>query len=100
MRAELHCILDLAQTLPPDELCVLLGELETIRLIAHGRLTSPSVAAKAGEEWLSVDQIADRMHKSHDYVYRHAKEWPFARRLGKGWLFSGKGFDVHLKRAR
>jgi hypothetical protein len=100
MRAELHCILDQAQTLAHEELCELLGELETIRLIAHGRLASPAVTAKPGEVWLDVAEVAARMHKSRDFIYRHAKDWPFARRLGKGYLFSASGLDSFLKKSR
>ena len=101
MRREFESILDLAKTLPAEELPCFLGQLEEIRLTAHARLTTPATAAKSGEEWLTVDQVADRLGgKSHDYVYRHAKDWPFTRKLGNGYLFSASGLDAFLKRSK
>jgi len=99
MRSELRPILDLAQTLAPNDLAVLLGELRTIEIIAQGRLNTPATAAKS-EEWLDVKECAARLRKSKDYVYRNARKWPFARRIGRSMLFSSSGLDAFLRRAR
>jgi hypothetical protein len=98
MRSELHPILDLAQSLPPDELAVLLGELRTIELIAHGRLTSPAVARE--DSLLDIKECARRMHTSKDWLYRNSGKLNFTRRVGRKLLFSSSGLDAYLKRAR
>lgn len=99
MRPLLHPVMDLAQTASADELAVLLGELRTIELIAHGRMSRPAVAASRSDEWLTVQECAARMHKSRDWIYRHASAWPFTRRVGKTLLFSSMGLDSFLKKS-
>ena len=100
MRPELIRVLDLAQTLAPDELAVLLGELETIRIIAHGRLNAPAVETRPDES-LTVKQAAKRLGVSSDFVYRNQKRFAkFSRREGRKLLFSSSGLDAYLKRSR
>jgi excisionase family DNA binding protein len=99
MRSELTKVSDLAQSLPPDELAVLLGELETVRLIAHGRMNSPAVAAKPDER-IGVKEAAARMGISASYLYRNADKYKFTRREGKKVLIDRAGLDAYLKKSK
>ncbi len=100
MRAELQSGLDLARTLPTEDLPRLLGELEEIRAVVQMRIVTPAVAAKSGEEWLDVEQVAARLHKSPDWIYRNAKKWNFVRRAGKTLLFNSAALDSFLKKSK
>jgi excisionase family DNA binding protein len=99
MRQELQSALMQARTLAPEELPRLLGDLEEIRASAMARLLSPAVES-GPDEMLDIDQAAERMNLSKDYLYRHHKRFPFARRIGRKLLFSSAGLDSYLKRAR
>lgn len=99
MREELQAALSQARTLAPEELPRLLGDLEEIRATALARLARPAVEARP-DEMLDVEQAAARMKCSTDYLYRHHRRLPFARRIGRKLLFSSAGLDSYLKRAR
>lgn len=99
MRRELECVLNQARTLAPEDLPELLGDLEVVRTTALARLAAP-VTAPTADEMLDVEQAAARMNLSKDYLYRHHKRFPFARRIGRKILFSSAGLDSFLKKAR
>ena len=48
---------------------------------------------------LNASQLADRMGRSLDYVYRRAKRWPFTLREGRSVSFDEAGF-VRWQRAK
>jgi hypothetical protein len=99
VRRELETVLLLARNLPAADLPEFLGQLETIRVTALARITTPTPAAKP-DELLSVEQTAQRLHCSPDYLYRHHARLPFARRVGRKLLFSSVGLDAYLKKTR
>jgi excisionase family DNA binding protein len=99
MRPELANALELAKTLPAEELPGLLGSLAEITATAQARLLSPS-AAPLGDKLLNVKECAERMKVSQDYLYHSHKRLPFARRIGRSLRFSANGLDAYLKRAR
>jgi hypothetical protein len=101
MRRELESGLDLAKTLPPEELPRLLGELAEITATATARLVAPAVQAKP-DELLDVEQAAARINGSPDYLYRHHKKLPFTRKdkVGRKLLFSSAGLDAYLRKSR
>ena len=74
MRSELQTALMAAQELPEDELPRLLGELEEIRCTATLRLGV-----------------------SQDYLYRHHRDFPFTRRIGRRLLFSALGIEKYIR---
>jgi excisionase family DNA binding protein len=98
VRFLLQPALELAKTLPADELPRLAAELEEIRVTILARLTSPAV--QAPNENLEVPEAAHRLGVSPDYLYRNSKKFPFTRRIGRKLLFSSAGLDSYLKRAR
>lgn len=99
MRPALEKALAEARTIPPAELPRLLGDLEEIRAVALMRLT-PGAESQENDELLDVNEAAKRLHVSPHYVYRNAKRFPFARRIGRKLLFSSAGLNAYLRRAR
>jgi excisionase family DNA binding protein len=99
VRDELQGALIQARTLEPEELPRLLGELEEVRATALARLSAPAPVAPT-DELLDMPEAAARLSLSPDYLYKHAKELPFTRRVGRRVLFSSAGIDAYLKRSR
>ena len=97
MRAELQSVLESVRQLPPDELPQLLGELETIRATALLKMAAPPSAVQH-DELLTVQEAAERLCVSTDYMYDHAKEFSFSRREGRKLLFSSQGIDAYIQR--
>jgi predicted DNA-binding transcriptional regulator AlpA len=98
MRDELKAALSLAGNLPAEELPRLLGDLEEVRAVALMRLTTRETKSQT-DELLDVQQVAARLHMSADYVYRHAKIFPFTvkNRTGRALRFSSSGLASYLK---
>jgi excisionase family DNA binding protein len=101
MRRELESALTLATDLPAEELPELIGQLEQIRIVALARITTPAVQTRP-DELLTVDQAARRLNLSRSYLYHHheKKFKKFARKEGGKLLFSSKGLNDYLQRAR
>jgi excisionase family DNA binding protein len=99
MRNELQTVLMAAQELPAGELPRLLGELEEIRCTAMARLTTP-VAVQRPDELLTVEQAAERLGVSVDYLYRNHSCLPFVRRMGRTLRFSSLGIDEYIGQHR
>ena len=97
MRSELQAALHLAETSNPAEIPALLGELEQIRVTALARLSPPAVVCPP-DKLLDVGATARRLGISRDYLYRHQRKFPFARRIGRKLLFSSSGLDKFLAR--
>jgi hypothetical protein len=100
MRPELQSALGLSRTLPADELPLLLGELEQIRVTALARIAAPAGEAPRPDELLDVQQTAARMNVSENYLYRNSRRMPFTRRVGRKLLFSSSGLDSYLRKLR
>jgi predicted DNA-binding transcriptional regulator AlpA len=49
---------------------------------------------------LTVEQLATYFQKSPTWVYRHAHEWPFTRRIGSSLRFDPKALDQWLRLQR
>jgi excisionase family DNA binding protein len=99
MRPELANALELARTLPVEELPALLGSLSEITATAQARLLTPSTVP-VHDELLTVEECAERMRVSRDWLYRAHRRLPFTRRIGNALRFSANGLDAYLKRAR
>ena len=97
MRTELEIVLLAANELPNDQLPLLLGEIEQVRCTALARLTSAPVAPQESDELLNVIAAAGRLGTSTDYLYRHHRDFPFTRRLGRKLLFSAAGIEKHRR---
>lgn len=100
MRSELQSVLDSIPGLNIADIPALLGELEHIRATAAIRLSNPTLRAPEHDELLGVETAANRLGVSKDYLYRHAAELPFTRRMGRKLLCSSQGIDDYLRRPR
>ncbi len=97
MRKELESALVAAQTVSPEELARLLGDLEEVRVTALARLIAPATP-RAPDRLLSVNQAAERLGVSRDYIYRNHQRFPFTRREGRCLLFSAQGIERYIGR--
>src|SRR5580700_2337059 len=84
--------------MPPEQLPMLLGEIEVVRCTAMARLTSPAPAQDSGpDELLDVEEAAQRMSVTVDHLYRHSADYPFTRRVGGRLRFSALGMDDWIR---
>jgi|GEM_PF-1166867 predicted DNA-binding transcriptional regulator AlpA len=97
MRQELQVVLRAVREVPTEDLPALLGELEQVRYTAIARLSGPaSPSPRENDRLASVEEAAGRLGISTDYLYRHADEYPFTRRIGSRLLFSSSGIDQFI----
>ena len=67
----------------------------TTRLLAAGTIESSPMAR---DQLLTANEAAVRLKCSVDYIYRHARQFPFTVRQGRMLRFSASGLDRYLKR--
>ncbi len=94
--AALKALLEAARELPTEDLPDFLGEVERIRVTALARLTVPA-PAESRDELLDAGPASGRLGVSKDYLYRHHRELPFTRRMGRRLLFSSTGIDQYIR---
>ena len=99
MRGELQTVLNSLGGMAAEKMPELLGELEVIRATAMLKITAPAPVQQS-DELLAVATAAERMGVSTDYLYRHAAQLPFTRRVGRKLLFSSRGVEQYINRAR
>jgi excisionase family DNA binding protein len=100
MRAELQSVLDSLKEMPADRLPDLMGELEVIRATALLRISSAMPSTQTRDELITVEQAAERLGLSTDYLYRHSKQLPFTRRVGRKLMFSSLRIDAYIRQNR
>ncbi len=90
--------------LPVERIPALVAALSAITGAAVARiLESPPAEGSCSDhpdENLSIEEAAHRLGVSKDYLYRHAKRLPFARRIGRRLLFSARGLERWNARLR
>jgi hypothetical protein len=97
VRLELQPVLQLVRQMPPQELIGLLGEIEEIRCTAKVRIYSSSQAEPAQtDQLLPIEQAARCLGICKDHLYRHSKDYPFTRRMGRRLLFSSLGINQYI----
>ena len=96
MRPPLQMVLDSIAQMPTAELPAFLGELETIRMTAIARMSTPApekTNGRAPEQLLDVAEAAKRLTTSEDFLYRHWRTLPFAHKYPSGLRFTSSGID-------
>ena len=83
----------------------LIGELEAAKAAAWHRMILDSGASHEGsvraqDQNLSVKEAARRLSVSPRYLYSHADEYPFTRRIGRRVLFSKRGLERWCREGR
>ncbi len=90
------------EAVQPAALPALIGEAEALKARLYARLqataTPPPAPAPNGDgtakRLLTADEVAERLGVDRRWVYRHADELPFTRRLSEGTLrFSERGLE-------
>lgn len=99
LRRELEPVLSAVQVLRVEELPRLVGDLEEIKCIALGRLTTP-VAQHPLDELLGVEEAARRLGVSVGYLYHNHRRLAFTRHMGRKLLFSSNGIEAYLRSRR
>lgn len=88
----------LVEDAPLDELPGLAGRLLEAKLFAELRLKgatrAPVCIDAEGDHNISAREAARRLGVSLPYLYKHANEYPFSRRIGRRVLFSSRGLDA------
>lgn len=92
------------ERLPEEQLPAVLLVLaaclaKTSARLLSGSTTNPTTRAQVDEN-LSVDQAAQRLGVSPDWLYRNHKRLPFTRRIGRRLLFSSRGLERWNTRPR
>ena len=84
---------------PPGRIPALLSQLSALQGAMAARLISADrdEAASAEETLLTVDEAAERLGVSKDWLFRRSRTLPFVVRLGRHLRFSGRGIDRYLR---
>lgn len=106
--AELAADPDRVEDLPREELPEVLSALESIRARLQLRLVRPAEPSRnddsepdTDDRLLDVEAVADFLDVDERYVYDHADEWPFTRRISPRKLrFSERGLYRWLETRR
>lgn len=67
------------------------------RIAARLAAAAPA-AAPIQDQLLDIDEAAAALKKSTTWLYHHAKELPFTRRVGRALRFSSQGLRRYLDR--
>ncbi len=83
----------------PDLLAGLKTSLEPwLRAVLHQELEKV-LNGQCGDRLLTAEQAAEILSTSPDWLYRHATQLPFTRKLGPKMLrFSSRGIQAYLSR--
>lgn len=97
--AELAADPDRVKDLPMEDLAKVLSAVEQVRALVWARLSSPARQSRkddgepdTDDRLLNAAEVAERLDVTERYVYDHADEWPFTRRISPRKLrFSERG---------
>jgi excisionase family DNA binding protein len=90
---------NLARSLPADQLPDLIGQLAAAQALAFSRLLSPAPVPHS-DELITVEEGAEMLGMSAEYIYRNSKTLPFVRRVGRSVRCSKAGIQAYIRRAR
>ena len=93
----------LATRLPFEVVEALLGKNAIAQSVLVSRLlalrASPSQTEHStdGDRLMDVEEVARKLGKSKDYLYRHAGDYPFTVRDGRSLRFSEQGIEKFIR---
>src|SRR5437867_2943362 len=84
---------------PPTRIPALLSQLSAVQSAMAARLISADRDEPTSTEdtLLTVDQAAERLGVSKDWLFRRSRTLPFVVRLGRHLRFSNRGIDRYLR---
>ena len=90
---------ELIGELPRDIIPALLMELAALQLSLAASLEKPHGPGLAltRDHLLTIEQAAQQLSVSRDWLYRHSRSLPFVVRQGRLLRFSAKGIDEYLR---
>ena len=81
-----------------DEVPTMLGQLREVEARLLQRLhTAPVSAPSQSEQLLDVAEAAARLKVGEDWLYRHWKQLPFARKCDFGLRFSEAELNAYIR---
>ena len=86
-------------TVPPGRIPALLSQLSALQGAMAARLISADCDDTTSSEdtLLTVDQAAERLGVSTDWLFRRSRTLPFVVRLGRHLRFSNRGINRYLR---
>lgn len=89
---------DAIEQCSPEERAALVVSLAA-RLARLGACLTqvPDSASPKPDRNISIEEAAERLGVSRRYVYAHAGDLPFSRRVGRRLLFSERGLERWLR---
>jgi len=89
----------LVATVPPGRIPALLSQLSALQGAMAARLISADRDEPVSSEdtLLTVDQAAERLGVSTDWLFRRSRTLPLVVRLGRHLRFSNRGIDRYLR---
>ena len=86
-------------TVPPGRIPALLSQLSALQGAMAARLISADREETVSSEdtLLTVDQAAERLGVSTDWLFRRSRTLPFVVRLGRHLRLSNRGIDRYLR---
>jgi excisionase family DNA binding protein len=85
------------ETATPEQCPELMGQIERLRASLWLRMTIGAQEPSRTDALLTAEDVAKRLNCSKDYIYRHAKQYPFMIREGRHVRFSQLGLDRYIK---
>ena len=85
-----------AGSLSPSEHAELVGQLAAMQARVTMSMMAPKSSNGHGGKLLVAAEAAKRLEMSADYLYRHADDFAFTRRVGSRLRFSSTGIDDYL----
>lgn len=91
-----------AHAVTQEEIPFLLAALSALQSILVARLLTEAPASPLHKEdrLLEIDEAADRLKLSRDYLYRNSKRLPFTVRIGNSLRFSSDGIDKYIQQRK
>ena len=86
-------------SMPVSQIPALLTQLSAVQSSMAARLVASAAddSGKADDTLLDVDEAAERLGVSADWLYRRTKKLPFVVRLGRHVRFSAEGIDRFIR---
>ncbi len=87
---------------PPSDCPALIGELEHMKARLLAKMMAGEDQARSDQSTrdrlLTVEEAAEKLGTTEDYLYRHSSELPFTVRLGARHLrFSLEGIERYIR---
>jgi excisionase family DNA binding protein len=83
----------------PAECPMLCGQLERLKAALWLKMTTgtPKSTTNQPDRLLTAEEVAQRLNCSTDFIYRHAKQYPFMLRVGRHIRFSERGLERYIQ---